>query len=140
VLVVIDANVLISGAISGVGVNSRVVAAILSGEVVPIVSESILAEYLDVLARPKFARYAEFRNRLVPAIELIASSGVFVQPTGVALIAVRDPDDAPLVVAAFDGGADYLVTNDNDLLVLDGEPALNGLRIVSAAVFVGLLA
>ena len=47
----------------------------------------------------------------------------------------RDPKDDKLLSLALGGNADYLITGDNDLLVLDGNPALGNLRIVTAAAF-----
>ena len=46
---------------------------------------------------------------------------------------VRDPNDDFLIASALKGDADYLVTWDNDLLILDGH--VGSLRIVSPAQF-----
>jgi len=54
-------------------------------------------------------------------------------------LAVRDPKDELILAAALGGGADYLVTGDADLLVLDGDPRLGSLRIVTARAFLDIL-
>ena len=55
-------------------------------------------------------------------------------------VSSRDPKDDPLLAVALSGHADYLITGDDDLLVLDGEPALGTLRIVTVRDFLQLLA
>jgi predicted nucleic acid-binding protein len=55
-------------------------------------------------------------------------------------IDVRDEKDERVLEAALGGRADYLVTGDNDLLVLAGDPRLGALRIVTARAFLELLA
>ena len=47
-----------------------------------------------------------------------------------------DPDDSPILQAALAAGADYLVTNDTDLLALSG---YEGLRILSMGDYYRLL-
>jgi len=47
-----------------------------------------------------------------------------------------DPDDSPILQAALAAGADYLVTNDTDLLTLSG---YEGLRILSMSSYYRLL-
>ena len=47
----------------------------------------------------------------------------------------RDPKDDKLLALALGGNADYLITGDQDLLVLNDNPGLENLRIITAAVF-----
>ena len=54
-------------------------------------------------------------------------------------VSVRDLKDEHILAAALGGDADYLVTGGEDLLVLQGEPQLRGLRIVTAAQFLAAL-
>jgi predicted nucleic acid-binding protein len=54
-------------------------------------------------------------------------------------VSVRDPKDKRMLAAAIEGAADYLVTGDQDLLVLQGDPRLGDLRIVPAARFLATL-
>lgn len=52
---------------------------------------------------------------------------------------VRDPKDVPILAAAIGGGADVLITGDNDLLVLSGDTRLGELRIMTAGQFLQLI-
>lgn len=54
---VLDTNVWISAVINPYGTPSRVVAAVLSGQIVPVVSQQLLDELIAVLIRPKFRRW-----------------------------------------------------------------------------------
>ena len=48
-------------------------------------------------------------------------------------------EDDMLLMCAFGGNCDYLVTGDMDLLVLQGRPELGSLRIVKATELLALL-
>lgn len=50
-------------------------------------------------------------------------------------VTVRDTKDIHLRAAALGGNADYLITGDDDLLVLNGDPALGRLRIVTVRTY-----
>ena len=52
---------------------------------------------------------------------------------------VRDPKDAKILALALGGNADYLVTGDDDLLVLNGDPRLGKLQIVTVHTFLTVL-
>lgn len=54
-------------------------------------------------------------------------------------VSVRDPKDEHILAAALGGEADYLVTGDQDLLVLAGDPRLGSLQIVTVAAFMDIL-
>ena len=51
---VLDTNVLVSGLLSHAGPPGKLIDAIETGLLVPVFSEPILFEYLEVLLRPKF--------------------------------------------------------------------------------------
>ncbi len=53
-LVVIDTNILVSAMWSRNGAPARVVSMIISGELIPCYDYRMLAEYREVLKRPKF--------------------------------------------------------------------------------------
>jgi predicted nucleic acid-binding protein len=52
---------------------------------------------------------------------------------------IRDPKDERVLAAALGGRADYLVTGDDDLLVLNGDPRIRTLKIVTVREFLDLL-
>ncbi len=127
--VLIDTNVLLSAALRD-RLPERVVLYIAQRDDWKwIVSPTILAEYVEVLRRPKFAlppetiaRWAELLN--LRTIDLGDPSTSFDFP--------RDPKDAPFLAAAVACQADRLITGDKDLLELQ---LAGPTRIVTASEF-----
>lgn len=112
---VLDTNVIISALLSS-GPPSQLVPAWQSGRIRPIVSASILDEYIRVLAYPKFTlSSAEIRalleDELLPFVEMVKATS-FPVPE------LRDKDDAKFVACAKTAGARWLVSGDDDLLTL----------------------
>lgn len=54
-------------------------------------------------------------------------------------VKVRDPKDEQVLATALGGKAEYLLTGDDDLLVLNGDSKLGRLQIVPGGVFLELL-
>ncbi|MFZ6050463.1 putative toxin-antitoxin system toxin component, PIN family [Halocola ammonii] len=81
-----------------------------------IFSEELILELVEVLNRPKFSRYfsKEDIENLLLIIENISELIICTSRTRVC----RDEKDNFLLDLAKDGQADYLITGDNDLLVL----------------------
>lgn len=89
---VIDTNVVVSAALAknpDASVPSRVLELAFEGAYAPLFNEAILAEYSEVLSRPKF-KIDECKRRML--LEELLSCGFFVDapPTGVSL---PDPKD-----------------------------------------------
>jgi uncharacterized protein len=108
VKVVLDTNVLVSGLLSPTGPPGRIVDLATSLRVTLVFDDRVLAEYHEVLARP--------RLRIAPAeaaavLDLIEKEGLLVSapPLGVEL---PDPDDLPFVEVAEAGGAAALITGN----------------------------
>ena len=82
-----------------------------------LVSEASIEELADVLSRDKWDRYLsiaerqEFLRRLYRVTTMI--------PVLSEVEDCRDPKDNKFLALAFDAQADYLVTGDRDLLVLN---------------------
>lgn len=116
--VVIDTNVWISAALVPAGVPARLVAHVLSHGV-PVVTAQTVAELRSRLWKPKFDRYItqEQRQALLHDLEACAFWAE-VPPLVRQQCFSRDPDDDPFVHAALDSQARWLVTGDDDLLVL----------------------
>lgn len=106
--VVLDTNVLISALITPFGNAARILDLVLLGEIQAIYDDRILAEYREVLLRPKFA----FENNDVD--ELLT----FIGSEGFKVIAVPinqefiDKDDISFLEAAMTGLADALITGN----------------------------
>lgn len=80
-------------------------------------SDELLSEYQGVITRPKFqkiisaAQVARFLNLLLPRLRKMTISS--------SMLMSRDPKDNYLLAMAIDLDADFLVTGDDDLLVLE---------------------
>jgi hypothetical protein len=81
-----------------------------------IFSEQIIQEIKIVTQRPKLAKYFP-KNEIEELIELIYSIGDNIMISDEPDIC-RDPKDNFLLEVADKGKADYLVTGDDDLLIL----------------------
>lgn len=131
---VLDTNVLISAILSPLGKPYACLRWALDN-VTLIVSRELLEELESRLARPKFRKYLDSSQRRTVVADL-ALSTVQIEAPGM-LKACRDPDDDKLLEIAIVGRADYLVTGDQDLLILN---PFQGIPIVTPAEFLATLA
>lgn len=137
---VLDTNVIVSGLMFNSGPPYEIIQALLDGLFIMVISEALLAEYSNVLARPKFSqRYGTIQENVVAFLALIETQAVKTNPTHPISLRVRDTKDERVIAAALSGEADCLVTGDNDLLVLREEPQLGQLKIVTAREFLDIL-
>lgn len=123
--IVVDTNVAISALLRKDSVPGRAIVKVMeSGEL--IVSNETLVELLDILLSPKFDRYVpiEIREEFLGRLQLRA---LHVNITSTVSVC-RDPKDDKFLELAVDGGASYLITGDQDLLVLD---SFRGIRVVT---------
>lgn len=116
--VVLDPNVLISAAITPTGSLGRIVALIDAGTVVPLVTQHLLDEVADVLARPKIRRYIDAATAEAFVAELRRLAEWHNEPVDPPAVC-RDPDDDYLLALAIASKADALVSGDQDLHALD---------------------
>jgi putative PIN family toxin of toxin-antitoxin system len=95
---VFDTNVIVSGILFPDSIPGQVVNAILEGHCRPIISDAILAEYDDVLSRPKFNISPERVHAIIDAFRCMGL------PASFALAKNRtqfpDQDDLVFVEAA----------------------------------------
>jgi putative PIN family toxin of toxin-antitoxin system len=83
-----------------------------------VVSPDIVLEALEVLRRPEVVRlFSTLPGRDPARIVAILQSAEVVEPTQTLEVS-RDPKDDKFLAAALAAGADYLVTEDRDLLDL----------------------
>lgn len=136
---VVDSNIFVSATISPVGLPRKLLTAWFEQRFRLLLSDRQRAELMDVFARPSLAR----RFRVLPqdlerlVLDLDAAERVDLLP--VLPVSVRDPKDEHILAAALAGESDYLVTGDQDLLVLAGDPRLGSLQIVTGAAFHAIL-
>lgn len=116
--VVIDPGVLVSAVLSADGPPAQIVRALREDRLVIVVSDQLLRELSEVLARDKFRRYLtqEQADRYVEGIAASAERAADAAPSVVAR--VRDPDDEYLVALAEAAQVDCLVSGDGDLLAV----------------------
>ena len=124
--VVLDTNVLVSGLLSPFGPPGEVVRMVSSGALVLCVDARVLAEYEEVLARPRFG----FDPDAVAA--LLGFSAVTADVVASRPLSQRlpDPDDEPLLEVAIAGGADCLVTGNTAHFPAD---ACTGMAVLTPA-------
>jgi uncharacterized protein len=139
---VIDANIWVSGVLSRTSAPARLVAHFLHGRFTLITSEPLLAELVDVLARPHLALRSRLsRSEIRNLIQAMRDLGEIVDIPGSVKIC-RDPDDDAVIETAITGHADVLVSGDGDLMA---DPAVgdllaeNGGRLLTVAEFVAEL-
>lgn len=114
--VVLDTNVALSALVFPAGRLSWLRTAWRAGEIVPLVGRATAEELIRALAYPKFrltnAEQEELLADYLPWCETVRVR----QPPAVP--ECRDPSDRPFLELALAGGADALVTGDDDLLAL----------------------
>ena len=126
-MIVFDASTLVSASIGRGSMPDRAVRHAFASDQVAV-SEATMAELLDVLARPRLARFVdpEMRDEV---LALLDAFGVFFVPTA-AVADCRDAKDNKYLELALAAGAGVIVSGDADLLVLH---PWRGVRILRPA-------
>ena len=131
--IVFDTDVLVAAFLSE-GVCSKLLLRARKKEYDLILSPDIIAEFEGVLLR-KFSlsqsELSDVRNLLSEAISEMCSEFDPIDPTS------RDPDDDKILACASASRADYLVTGDEDLVVIK---EYRGTKIVAPRDFESLFA
>jgi len=112
--IVVDTNIFISFLISDT--FSKLDKHLQSNKLRLIFSEELLNEFLGVVSRPKIKKYFSDKD-LTKLLESIHEHADFVLVTSEINIC-RGKKDSFLLALCEDGKADYLLTGDEDLLVL----------------------
>lgn len=100
-LVVLDTNILVSALLSPYGPPARILDLALAAEVRLAMDDRILAEYREVLARPKFGFAPEDAATL---LDFLQAEGDHVVALPL-LVELRDADDLPFLEVATQAGA-----------------------------------
>ena len=130
--VVIDTNIWISYLLGNL--LNEIDELIISKKLKIIISEEMLKELSEVLQRPKFKSIFTY-EKIKELFALLENYAMVVYPSK-KVSACRDPKDNFLLEAAIAGGAEYIITGDNDLLVLD---PFNDIKILNPKDFKDLL-
>ena len=117
--VVLDTNVLVSGLAYPASVPGRIVGAWRQGALDVVLSRYILDELARVLPRLNH-RLKWQPSDFADLIDILAIQADLVEPRPLEGSAPRDAADVPVLGTLLAANADYLVTGDDDLLVLAG--------------------
>jgi putative PIN family toxin of toxin-antitoxin system len=136
VRVLLDTNQLVSSLLSSRGLQSGLIDAWRRRDFVLVLAPAQIEEVEEVLSRPKIARkYAIPAADREAFLELLRTEAVPLASAARPNVC-RDPDDDFLLGCAAAGGADYLVTGDEDLLTIR---TFRGVAVVSARIFLSML-
>jgi len=129
--VVLDTNVWISAALSRKGAPAVLVRFVLA-HAVPVFSPATFNELKSRLWKPKFDRYLsmEVRDQLLSAANA-AAQWVDIPASIARLAYCRDVDDDVFIHTALAAPASWLITSDQDLLVV---PPIPNVRILTPAI------
>ena len=114
-----DTNIWLSAAISKSGAPAQVVRKVLQNGI-PVFSNATFAELEARLWKPKFDRYLSMETRRAILHDANAvAHWVDIPPDLAAKTYSRDPDDDKFIHTALAASAAWLVTGDQDLLVIE---------------------
>jgi uncharacterized protein len=134
---VLDANVYVGALLKPDGPPGQVIDRFLRlGAFELVISPAVAVEVLAVFARPKLRRYLRPGTRPAEWFACIATLAIEVPGERQVSRLSRDPEDDKYVAAALEGGAEYLVTGDDDLLALG---AYDTVAILSPRAFLDIL-
>ena len=114
--VVVDTNVWISGLILRQGQPAKVINLFRSDAFAVCCSSALLQELHDVLSRPKIAARIH-QPDAQQLIDLLQAKAIFVLLAAIPTVC-RDPKDDVYLACANAVDADFLITGDQDMLVL----------------------
>ena len=121
---VVDTNILVSALLHPASPPGAVAGAIVQGRLLPVVCAEIVAEYEDVLSRPRF----DFeRQEVSELVTLIGQQGLWVNITPYPQeLALPDPADWPFIAAALAADCPVVTGNARHF------PKRTGVRLMSA--------
>ena len=122
-----DASMLVSAAFRRGSVPDRAVRHAFRTDKIAV-SEAMMAEPLDVLHRPRLARFIDPELR-ADLLGQLGTLGVLVRPT-VLFADCRDPKDDKYLELALEAGAETITSSDDDLVVLH---PWRGIQVVQPA-------
>lgn len=134
--VVMDSNVLLRYLIKpSAAIRALIEIWWLGGQVQMVSGPALRAELAEVLTRPKMRRFVQPHEgqALLDAIDLLAE---MVELPELIPAFSRDSKDDKFIACALAGAASYLITTDEDLLVLD---AVESVQIITPQRMVALL-
>lgn len=113
--IILDTNLWISFLISKK--LNQIDTLIENKELILVFSDELIEEFVDVVSRPKFQKYFAKKD-IEQVLNYFDQYGVLVKVKSSVRIC-RDEKDNFLLNLSLDSGADFLITGDADLLVLE---------------------
>lgn len=113
--IVLDTNIFVYFLISGQ--YSRLDKRLKSGQARLLFSEELISEFIQVVLRPKFKKYFSEKD-IYNLLDEIQNYADFIEVNS-HISSCRDEKDNFLLALCVDGNADFLITGDEDLLVLE---------------------
>ena len=112
--VIIDTNVIVSSLIQKSFPFKIMTELFIEDKIILCVSEALMMEYYDVLRRPKFAAYYNFRAKAESLLADIEAKALEFIPQ-ISLDLLQDKDDNKILELADISSADFIITgNIND--------------------------
>ncbi len=114
--IILDTNVLISGLLLSSSTSQQIFDQVTGNEIL-LISENIFAEISQTLIRKKFDKYVSLEKRLNFLANLREKAEIVEITENIT--SCRDPKDNKFLELAVSGKADFIITGDQDLLVLN---------------------
>jgi putative PIN family toxin of toxin-antitoxin system len=137
--VVLDLNILVSAYFFSKldAPPRRILQAALDDYFILLHTDDYCADLVAAFSKEKFAeRLARISQTPQSLVDIIVNMGEGVLPQEVPSHIVRDADDVVILACAVKGIADYIVTGDQDLLILE---SYHEVPIVTPAKFLAIL-
>jgi putative PIN family toxin of toxin-antitoxin system len=135
--VVLDSSVLVSGFLTEGGTTAALLSRFRQGDFALCTSRWIVEETERALLRPRNTRRYRYQSEDVRQfLDGLAKSAQMFRDAPRVPAVTRDPSDDQVIACALAAKADYLVTGDQDMLVLAEH---EGIRIVTPRQFLDLL-
>ena len=109
--IIIDTNVIISSLISRSFPFRIIHEIVFEYKTRTFLSEDILAEYSNVIARDKFSGYIDFKSNANFLISFLIEFSVYINPSERLNIA-KDPDENKFLELANETNADYIISGN----------------------------
>ena len=109
--IVIDTNVIVSSLIQRNYPNFIINELFIENKFQLCVSEELMAEYYEVLTRPKFSKFQDFFNRAEALLADIETKATKYFPT-ITVELIADDDDNMILELADECNADFIITGN----------------------------
>ncbi len=133
---VVDTNIFLSAVIKPLGTVAPIIVRVEEGRFILVYSQFMLDELIEKLELPRIRRKYQLDGAAIEKLlTLIIRLGERAEPDRQVNVC-RDPDDNHVIEIALAGNADFVVSGDDDLLVLE---RFENVRFVPVREFLSIL-